>query len=448
VQRNAHFTGISALRCELTACQQNRTQPVFKWDGEHRVSIMSKLTNARIAAAVNGGTAAWLSDGGSLYFKTNGKGQASWVFHFRNGSGRSSAGLGSFPAVTVMQARAARDAERVAVRQRRASPAATPLIGVPCGPEGMPSGAPTLPVGETLADAVRVYLVNHAAEWSEKGALENRQRMVEMHCAALLKRPLASITRDEIAAVLRQNWKGPSVGLGCKLMGLLNKVFSSHGLQTAAWKGNLEHVLSRANTKTNHHPSLPWQDTPAAFQALGACSGNAATVARVAQWCILTGCRSEEACQMQWSELTQGHALGLDMWTKPDAQTKTRQAHQVPLTGAMIALLPPRKPDGFVFLASNTATGKVNAGSVLKLIKKLCPGVEVSTHGFRSTIYVWAAEHDLDDTLVDGVLAHASGDRTKDAYKRTQMLKQRRQFLDAWSAYVAYSNFTTLAHVA
>jgi integrase len=57
-------------------------------------------------------------------------------------------------------------------------------------------------------------------------------------------------------------------------------------------------------------------------------------------------------------------------------------------------------------------------------------------HGFRSTFTDWAAEHGYSQELREMALAHAVGDTVERAYRRSNMIAERRPMMEAWSAFV------------
>jgi integrase len=62
----------------------------------------------------------------------------------------------------------------------------------------------------------------------------------------------------------------------------------------------------------------------------------------------------------------------------------------------------------------------------------------VSVHGFRSSFRDWAGDRTaFARDVVEAALAHAVGDRTEAAYRRSDALEKRRKLMEAWAAYCA-----------
>jgi hypothetical protein len=58
-------------------------------------------------------------------------------------------------------------------------------------------------------------------------------------------------------------------------------------------------------------------------------------------------------------------------------------------------------------------------------------------HGLRSTFTDWAAEAGYSQEMREIALAHAVGDSTERAYRRTDLLAKRREMMQEWSNYIA-----------
>ena len=54
---------------------------------------------------------------------------------------------------------------------------------------------------------------------------------------------------------------------------------------------------------------------------------------------------------------------------------------------------------------------------------------EVTVHGFRLSVRVWASE----DAHADPEMSHARGNDVERAYDRTDLLEGRRSLMDAWA---------------
>jgi hypothetical protein len=62
--------------------------------------------------------------------------------------------------------------------------------------------------------------------------------------------------------------------------------------------------------------------------------------------------------------------------------------------------------------------------------------LEFTAHGFRSSFRDWAAEETtFPDFVVEKALAHAIDNKVEAAYRRGDLLKKRRELMEAWATY-------------
>lgn len=60
-----------------------------------------------------------------------------------------------------------------------------------------------------------------------------------------------------------------------------------------------------------------------------------------------------------------------------------------------------------------------------------------TVHGFRSSFKVWATERtSFPNELSEAALAHVTGDRVEQAYRRTDVLERRRELMTAWTDFL------------
>ena len=179
--------------------------------------------------------------------------------------------------------------------------------------------------------------------------------------------------------------------------------------------------LLPAVRKAKPHEAMPWAELPAFMRDLAAFDTPAS---RALQFTILCAARSGETRGATWSEI-QGN-----VWSIAGDRMKEGVAHAVPLTDEALVLLGPRgQPDELIFKGP---TGKALGGNALMDHVR---DRGYSVHGFRSTFTDWAAENGYTSELRELALAHAVGDGVERAYRRTNMLDQRRPMMQAWAAF-------------
>lgn len=209
---------------------------------------------------------------------------------------------------------------------------------------------------------------------------------------------------------------------------------------------------TRLRNPGGHHPSIDWRDIPLFVSLL---VKEKCPSANALLFTILTVSRLQSVSQAQWKEVN----MSILEWQIPPSHMKGKQGHnrphEVPLSGQAINLLKSlshsRFNGGETLIFS--ATGKELSGTALrKLIRKLDRIAQEQghcgfrdplqddrvavTHGFRASFATWAQETEEDMSVVERCLSHVDpNDRYHGAYRRGQMIQQRRKLLQAWADY-------------
>ncbi|WP_042775864.1 tyrosine-type recombinase/integrase [Sinorhizobium fredii] len=190
--------------------------------------------------------------------------------------------------------------------------------------------------------------------------------------------------------------------------------------------------------RVEHQPALPWRALPAFIRDVLR-PGQPSTTKTMLELLILTASRSGEIRQMQWDEVDLSDAL----WTIPVSRMKAKVLHRVPLTSRAIALLEGQLEksetgEGLVFPSrSNTPISDMTLTKFLRdrNVTSDTPGRIATAHGFRSSFRDWASENGYARDVAERALAHTVKNATEAAYHRTDLLEQRRKMMIEWEKY-------------
>src|SRR5271154_2224847 len=93
--------------------------------------------------------------------------------------------------------------------------------------------------------------------------------------------------------------------------------------------------------------------------------------------------------------------------------------------------------------------GRPLSGMSMEMLLRRMKTEGMTVHGFRSSFRDWAGDKtSFAREVAEAALAHAIGDETEAAYRRSDALAKRRKLMDAWAAYCepkAASNAVRLA---
>lgn len=247
--------------------------------------------------------------------------------------------------------------------------------------------------------------------------------------------PLDEIDTEHILKILTPIWH-TRTETASRLRGRIEWVLASattrklrSGQNPAAWRGHLETVLPRPSrvAPVDHHPALHYKQIPALMKQLAEIDGVSALAL---QFLILNASRSGEVLGGLRNEVDEN-----GIWTIPGTRMKAGKAHRVPLGQRSLDLLRVAKSldinSRFLFSKNGKALSNM---AMLMLVRRMALGVTV--HGFRSTFRDWVAEetsHSPD--AAELALAHTIPNKSESAYRRGDMIEQRRRLMNDWERY-------------
>jgi len=370
-------------------------------------------------------------DGGGLYVKVTAGLTKSWIFRFSWHGRRPEIGLGSYPQVSLAQARALAAECRDALA-RGEDPRERPHAPVDAPP------APTPPSqGTTFDEAARRYVDAHEASWrNPKHRQQWRNTLTSYVNPVIGAKDVAAITTHDVLSILEPVWlEKPETA--SRLRGRIERVLDwakSRGLRegenVARWRGHLEFQLPRHSKvrRVKHHAALPWREIPAFYAGLMARDAPAAQALRLL---ILTATRTSEVLKAEWSEFDLDEAV----WVVPAERTKMGRPHRAPLSPEALAIigeLAEVRQNGLLIPGQKRGR-PLSDMSLLMLLRRMDRG-DLTAHGFRSSFRDWCAEATgYPRELAELALAHRVGDATERAYFRSDMLDQRRQLMSNWA---------------
>ncbi len=399
---------------------------------------MARPTNKLTATEVKNETRPGRhSDGGGLFLQVKQTGSKAWVFMWKEGGKRTVMGLGSYPAVSLADAREKRDA-----CNKQVAKGLNPLV------ESRRDAGPTFAVAvERFLDDQRLALWRndkHKAQW--------KMTLGKAYCTAILDKKVDDIHTAEVLKVLKPVWqtRGETAS---RLRGRIERVLAfaeaqgwrPEGKNPAQWKNNLDAILPRRKRTAatrNHHRAMPYADMPEFVGKLRKSSGVASLALEFA---ILTAARSGEAFAARWDEVD----FEKKLWTVPPERMKAGEQHEVPLSPRALEILTLmaslRQEDGYELVfpgqrSTKTRTEErppVRSGAVDKLLARLKVAEIATTHGFRSSFRDWAGdETTFPREVAEAALAHAVGNTTERSYRRATALAKRRKLMEAWANYL------------
>jgi hypothetical protein len=233
-----------------------------------------------------------------------------WIYRFSFEGKRFDTSLGSFPEITLS------DAKNKVIKLR-----GTILNGENPLEAKKPKAAPQTPP-ITFAKYAEQYINRMSPKWSNaKHAAQWMATIKTYAFPEIGKLPLDAITTNHIVQILEPIWTSKHE-TARRLMGRIERIISASitsGLRTssnpALWKGHLENLLPQIPKSRNHHEALPFGEVPSFMRYLGA---NESTSSLALQFVVLNASRTSEVV---YAKKTEVHA---NIFTIPPERMKAR----------------------------------------------------------------------------------------------------------------------------
>ena len=393
---------------------------------------MAQLKQRQLDSLIKAGKAGSHSDGGGLILRLSSSGAANWMHRYQMNGKRRDMGLGSYPVVSLADARA-----KVAEARK--------LIAVGTDPITERDRLAALKAyqaasGVTFEQMAMDYIDSHTESWKNEKHRQQWENTLATYAYPVIgQKSVQDISTADVLKVLQPIWqdKTETANRVRARIEIILRAAKALKLRTgdnpAEWQGNLESILPRYNKRQviKHHPAMPYNDVPMFIQEL---RQQAAHSAKALEFLILTACRTNEVCNATWDEIDRDAKL----WTIPAHRMKAKQAHRVPLTPAMLALLDSlERTESNPHIFTGMKAGRpISTATMHRLFTHYMGYSQYTVHGFRSTFRDWAGEctaHPRD--VCEQALAHTLTNAVEASYRRGDLLEKRRRLMDDWTAY-------------
>ena len=350
-----------------------------------------------------------------------------WVLRYTYGANRHDLTLGSFPEISVADARRKAQEARYQLNQginpiadRKAKKAA--LIA-------QTSSSITFEkFALEIIESKRIEWTNekHVAQWEAT--------LREYAFPIIGQKRLDAIDMEDILKILQPIWS-TKTETASRLRGRLEWILAAAttrklraGMNPALWRGLLQTILPAPKKfqKVKHHKALPYRSLPAFMSKLREMDGMAALAL---EFLILNANRTSEVTDALRVEVTG------DIWTIPANRMKARVEHRVPLCKRSLELLEFAKAldEDSEFLFSRKGK-KLSNMAMPMMLRRM--GVDATVHGFRSTFRDWVSEETMHSPEVaEMALAHTISNKVEAAYRRGDLFERRRSLLNDWEAF-------------
>jgi len=355
-------------------------------------------------------------------------GSKCWRFKYRFGGKEKLLALGTYPEVSLSDARNRRTEARKLVAN-----------GIdPSAARKAKKEAEADKAANTFETIAREWFNNAKPDWSENHAARLLKRLEQDVFPYIGTRPITSIKTPEIVEILKK--------VATRTLETAHRIKTAfyHIFHYAKLHGKIEYnpaadlrkILPTVKYTHMAAPTDPRQVTPL-LRAIDDFQGSFIVKCALRLAPILF-VRPGELRKAEWSEID----LDLATWNIPGEKMKMGQAHIVPLPKQAVEIFREvyalTGQGRYVFPCHRSPLRCMSENAINAALRRMgFDKSEITGHGFRAMARTMLHEilHFTPDAI-EAQLAHTVPDRLGTAYNRTQHLSERKKMMQTWADYL------------
>lgn len=366
-----------------------------------------------------------LADSGGLYLEVVPTGGKLWRWKYRYAGKEKRLALGSYPVVTLAQARRARDDARDQLKTGLDPVAAKKLVKV----------AQVAARANNFEAVARAWFDHWKDNKSGRHADYVLRRLEADVFPVVGPRPIADITAPELLAMVKKieaRGAGDIAKRAWQTCGQIFRYAIAHGRAQRNPAADVRPSDAlKARSKT-HYARVESKELPELLRKIEAYRGTPAT--RLAMKLMaLTFVRTGELIAARWEEFD----LEAAEWRIPAERMKMRTPHIVPLSVQAVDVLRSLEEikglSGLVFQGERDHEKPMSNGAILGALRRMGYAGRMTGHGFRGIASKILHELEYRHDIIELQLAHQERDQVSAAYNFATYLPQRRKMMQDWA---------------
>ena len=368
-----------------------------------------------------------LTDGDGLQLRVRVNRSMQWNFNYRHPvtKNRINMALGSYPEVSLAQARK----KTVEARELLA--------------QGIDPKAQRNELQEAKRAETEHTFENVATAWFElkkdsvtPAYAEDIWRSLTLHVFPSMKStPLSEVSAPMVIKLLRPIEAKGSLETVKRVSQRLNEIMTygvNSGMIFANPLSGIRAVFKKP--KKENMAALPPDELPELMMEIANASIKRTTRCLI-EWQLHTMTRPAEAATTRWADID----FDKRIWTIPPERMKKRRPHTIPLTEHALSLLETLKPHSghreYVFPSDRNPRTHANSQTANMALKRMGFQDRLVSHGMRSMASTILNEHGWDPELIEVALAHVDKDEVRSAYHQA-IIERRRPMMAWWSEHL------------
>ena len=365
-----------------------------------------------------------LTDGNGLHLLINPNGSRLWRLRYRFGGKQNLLSLGSFPDVSLAEAREKRDEARKLIAK-----------GInPSQQRKDDKRAAGTAAQNTFAVIAAEYIENLKARNATESTVSKNRWLLEDLASPIADKPITEIKPADILEVVKRVEKSGRRDTARRLRGTVGSVFR-FAIATLRAENDPTFALRGALLPPNvqHRPAITDEKKLGAlWQSINEYDGWP-TLKACLQLTALTMSRPGEVRLMKKGEISFPKAT----WQIPAERMKMRRPHDVPLSTQALAII--REvwdlPSSELLLPSIRSHQRpLSENAMNSALRRMGYAKdEMTAHGFRSSASTILNERGYDKDVIEAALAHQDDDDVRASYNRARYWDQRVKMLQDWA---------------
>lgn len=369
-----------------------------------------------------------LTDGLGMYLEVLAAGGKYWRMKYRHAGKEKRLALGVYPAVTLAQARKARDQAREALA-RGDDPAQIKR-------EAKLSKA--INDANTFEAVARQWWQHWSGPKSPRHAAYVIRRLEADVFPALGGRPLASVTAPALLAMAKGIEARGAVDIAKRSLqtcGQIMRFAVAHGLIERNPAADVKPADALKPRNKENYARLDAKEMPELLRKIEAYTGSAYT--RLAMKLMtLTFVRTGELIGARWAEFD----LPAAQWRIPAERMKMKTPHIVPLAAQTVEVLQALQTisgaSALLFPGERDHEKPMSNNTILGALKRMGYLHRMTGHGFRGVASTILHELGHGHHLIELQLAHQERNATVAAYNHATYLTDRTAMMQAWANHI------------
>lgn len=384
------------------------------------------LTDTQIRNAKPDLKDAKMADSGGLYLLVTPAGGKLWRLKYRIDGREKKLAIGSYPEVSLSEARKRRDEAREQLAAGKD----------PSREKQLAKHRAKVSANNTFGEIAQEFIDKRRREGMSESTAAKSEYYISRMGVPFARLPIAEITPPDVLAVLRRIEITNHYETARRVLQLAGRVFR-YAVATARLTTDPTYALRGALTapQPKHYGAIT--DAVGAGKLLRAIDGyDGSLITKLAMKISPhVFVRPGELRHAEWGELDLDNGL----WTIPAGKMKMRRPHLVPLSLQVVELFRQlyaiTGPKGYAFPSMRTGARPMSENTINGGLRRLgFSGDEMTAHGFRamaSTLLNESGKWSPD--AIERALAHGDSDKVRAAYHRGAHWDERVKMAQWWS---------------